>query len=797
MRSRILIAAPTFSQIKAQVDAILKRSNGSKVIGIHAKGRWTGDRLKQDGHQKYLIEQCNSSLALRIALQQAQHEQSADDPQNLIQVLITPLEESDIAEDILLRLAKQRLFTIDPWQIVKLLFHATNIDPRLIEHRWIPNILMDWMPENRYAPVMGGFLDAEVIWPLLLQHGFHLKTESPDLLAILEWSTQADHVERYHQVSEDFRTAAVDWLVELSGPAARTILHCITQNQRPDALPLGLALEVICHPQAEAKLDKAIGKLEERFMAGKCIQPGIMNAWSTAARQTLTLLSKNLRRSMVQRSDEILNEIGAEQFAHLSSTSGQGFNQRLTELSKHLATLIKKPTPLTLNKLMRTYVKLEKHQQVIDGENHRRLERIQMSLRLAQWLVSFHASPPSDPKALEEAITYHVYDGSFLDWARLTLPIAEPHRELAKIYGKLFNAVTTIRETQALQFAKLLQDWTESGSMRKTLMPVEQILERVVSPLAATHPVLLVIVDGMSVAVCQELLTDLTQQNWCQITPENQQELSLQAGLAVIPSVTEFSRTSLLCGQLEKGSQNKEKPGFTKHPLLLQHCKRSAPPILFHKNAMHSNDASVLSNELYGAISSKANQVISLVINAVDDLLSKGDQVDIAWTCDRIKVLQPILQAARDAGRLVIFTSDHGHILHHGTKYKPPSGSERWRSDKGKPSEHELQLKGNRVLATDSNSVIVPWTEKLRYCTTKKNGYHGGINPQEVIVPIAILAIENACPKDWQIVDLSTPSWWKINFANENVGITVLNNEHPSSQSNLGPLFSYGESLKK
>lgn len=792
-----MIAAPTFSQIKGQVNAVLQRSNGSKVIGIHAQGRWTGDRLQFDGTQKYLIEQCDSPLAVRIALQQAQQEPDKTKGQDhIIRVLITTLSENDLAEDILIRLAKQRLFTIDPWQIVKSLFRATSLDPRLIEHRWIPEVLMDWMPAYRYAPVMGGFLDAEVIWPLLLKHGFYLKADRPELTTLLEWSVEEENVQRYQHANEEFRAAAVEWLAGLIGPTVKAILHCVAQNELPDALPLGLAAEVIYHPETHGKLDKAVGKLEERFLNGTAFPQPIMQTWSLAARQTLNGLPATYLSTVVQRSDAILKEISADQFAHLSSISEQGFNQHLTQLSKYLIAVVKKPTQVNLTRLKQVYTKVEQHQQLLDAANQRRLQRMQMSLRLAQWLVNYQASPIPAPKALEEAISYHIQDGGFLDWARLTLPMAEPHRELAKAFGKLFDAVTEIRESQSYQFAKLLQDWTAIGSMRKSFTLIENILETVISPLAATHPILLIVMDGMSLAVCNELLSDLEQQNWHLLAPKDASQLSIQAGLAAIPSITEVSRASLLCGQIKKGTQSKEKPGFTKHPALLQHCKRNAPPLLFHKDALQSCEASVLSNELHGAIGSKTNRVIGLVINAVDDLLSKGEQVDIAWTCDRIKVLHPILEAARTAGRVVIITSDHGHVLHHGSKYQPPKQSERWRKDNGKPKDNELRLEGDRVIAPGGNSVIAPWSEKIRYCTNKKNGYHGGINPQEMIVPIAALASYDTHFENWEITDISFPNWWTISHINTKTEVAApeevaaLEKANQSEQMNLGPLFN-------
>ncbi|NJM99251.1 MAG: BREX-2 system phosphatase PglZ [Phormidesmis sp. RL_2_1] len=497
-------------------------------------------------------------------------------------MLITPLSENDLAEDILIRLVKQRLFSIDSWQIIKSIFRATNIDPRLIQHPWIPQALLDWMPANRYSPVMGGFLDAEVVWPLLLEHGLKLTAERPDVAAILEWSAHQDHVALYRQSTEEFCLAARNWLVTQAGTAAETILNCVANNPLPDALPLGLAAHVIFHPDAQNKLEKAIGKFEERFLSGQSPQLSTMNAWSIAANQALAAFSNATQQALIQRSDAILAEVSAEGFAYLSTVSELGFNQHLSDLSKQLIALLKGPAQSKLDKLTQTYQIVKSHQQAIQFLSERRLERLDMALRLAQWLVTYKIAPAAKPIALEEAIAYHTQEGSFLDWARRLLPMAEPNRELATAYSKLFETITAIREAHSQQFAHLLKDWTAVGSTRKSVLPVEQILATVVAPLAETHPVLLIVLDGLSVSITHELLGDLIQQNWHLISPESQ-DYSIQAGLAAIPSVTDVSRMSLLCGQLCQGASNKEVQGFCNHPDLVRHSKRNMPPLLFHK----------------------------------------------------------------------------------------------------------------------------------------------------------------------------------------------------------------------
>ncbi|MGI8934589.1 MAG: BREX-2 system phosphatase PglZ [Phormidesmis sp.] len=774
-----MIAAPTFSQIKAQVEAIRKRSPRSQVIGIHTQGRWTGDRQQQVGNQPYRIDQCDSPLALRIALQKGDQERATD--QNLIQVIVTPLSDDDIEADICLRLAKQRLFTITPWQIVKSLFSATNIDPRLIQHSWIPEALMDAIPGNGYPPVLGGFLDAEIVWPILLHQHIHLQANRPDLPALLAWSTHPENVERYQQTSPDFRTAAADWLIGLAGSTAKTILHCAAHSQKPDALPLGLAAAVIYHPAAQGKLDKAIGKLEERFLAGHSPSPETMRRWSKAAHQSLQPLPAETRYALIQRSDAILTEIGAQEFAYLSTISERGFDQHLTSFSKQLTALVKKPSPTHLNKLKKTYQTLQSHEQI--EPLSRRIQRVEMALRLAQWLVSDRQHPPaetqSEPQSLEEAIAYHTDTGSLLDWARLTLPLAEPNPDLCAAYGQLFNTITHIRETQSHQFANLLKDWTEVGSTQTTILPIENVLDAVIAPLAEKDPVLLIVIDGMSLAVCHELLSTL-EQPWHLIRP-------IQPALATIPSITATSRTSLFCGQIQSGKAPQETQGFTAHPSLLKYCKRDAPPLLFHKAALQSTDSPTLAADLRSAIESDQHQIVALVINAVDDLLSKGDQIDTSWTFEHIKVLKPILQSALNASRVVILTSDHGHILHNSTQYQPGDGGERWRTNSDQPSEQELQIKGKRVLI-EGSAAIAPWTEKIRYSPAKKHGYHGGINPQEMIVPIAILASPRSSLSGSSVA-VSLPDWWKSPL--DLSELAQPQQTQALSENDFGPLFTY------
>lgn len=293
----------------------------------------------------------------------------------------------------------------------------------------------------------------------------------------------------------------------------------------------------------------------------------------------------------------------------------------------------------------------------------RRLERIDMAARLVRWLAE---AVFDDPQSLAEAATYQLAEGSFVDWARLSLRSGDPVRALSEAYAKLFERVTEKREKQACHFAVLLRDWTAAGSTGTKVTPVERVLDDVIAPLASQAPVLVVVVDGMSTAVWRELVADITRHDWVALSQHEQSSASL-VGVATIPSVTEVSRMSLLCGQLRRGNAEDERGGFASHLALLTHCRSSSPPILFHKPSLQEGDDAVLAGEVRKEIASTQRRVVGVVVNAVDDHLLKGEQIDTRWTRDEIKVLPALLHEAKLVGRLVVLLSDHGHVLDYKT----------------------------------------------------------------------------------------------------------------------------------
>ena len=90
-----------------------------------------------------------------------------------------------------------------------------------------------------------------------------------------------------------------------------------------------------------------------------------------------------------------------------------------------------------------------------------------------------------------------------------------------------------------------------------------------------------------------------------------------------------------------------------------------------------------------------------MVVNAVDDLLDKGELANFEWTLESIeKPLQFLLSAAYEAGRIVVIAGDHGHILERGSELRSDdSGGSRWRLPGRDPAQaDEVLVEGSRVL---------------------------------------------------------------------------------------------------
>jgi hypothetical protein len=741
----------SFNQIKAKVAALRHKKPVEKPVGIRSAGRWLGEPVQTDGDTTYSIWQCDSPLALRLALRGSAP--AGDAP--TVQVVVTNLDDSVISPDIFARLHKQRFVTIDRWSLVQQLFAAESIDPRLVKHDWLAEAVVEYLSGKRTTAAKSGFLDAETLWRELLTATIGLAADVPDLSALLRWSLDGARVRRFRQLPEQLRHGVEQWLKVRAGAAADFVFAVASQTDKPDAVPLALAAGVLVDEKARGKSDRAIGKLEGSWLAGRRISiDDLVRVEGEAA----ALLRAHIKdpvehRRITGRAEELLHDVDGTAFAHLSPILPLGYTQRLAAFAA-AARQFADGTSIDITAVDQAAENVSRHDQAhlncVDAE------RLAMAMRLVRWLQTVRTRT-SSPGSFAEAAHTYLAEGSYVDWARASAGRVAASRELSEAIATVHAAATREQEQRARDFAVLLENSVSTGVFSADVLLIEQVLDEVVVSLARTMPVLLVVLDGMSAAVCRELVEHLTKhkREWLEIVAQGR--TTLPPAVATIPCETKYSRASLLSGRLTADSPD-EKTAFAAHAGLNALCPGGRKPVLYTKSDL---SGSTLSDVVRDEVASPQRRVVGAIVNAVDDHLAKADQIEVRWNLDTVQILGAILHEAASAGRAVILTSDHGHILENGTTARVSEGGERWRPLGGPAAaSDEITIRGTRVLSPDG-AIVTSWSETVRYIAATKRGYHGGLNPQEMVVPISVLVPSGAPePSGWQPKPEATPTWW-------------------------------------
>lgn len=780
--------AVTPSQVRTQIrlvqnyDERNNRGEGSRFIGIKSAGQWQGEETLNVGCLTYRVVQCDSVLEVREALACA--EASKDRL-----VILTDLERSELGDDVLARFPKRALFTPRPWQSVIELFQARIADPNLLSRRWLAEALLENAPPQGYPPVPGGVLDEETVWGTLLRDRFNLDAPRPDAQDLLEWTLEADNSSRYESAPPELRKGLQEWTSRSAGRAGDLIFRCVDSGFGQEAAAIGIACQIIFGGEGGPKFAEAAVRFE-RYVGDGPVPAEGARQWAAAAGSVIDRLAAQGRQQTLQgvlgRSDQILAETRVEEIAHLGRYSPAGFEQRLERYGKRLQAVVE-------GGLTAFPQDLKGHADDIFDHWHARRDwarsgRVEMSLRLLRWLAM---PAPPEVASLEQAARRYCADGGFVDWARNQLYGGERLGGLSKAYDALVRAAGERREAENRRFAELLANWTELGSPGESVLKIEDVLGKVVGRLGGSAPVLLIVVDGMGWAVMRELLADVTSRGWLELGPESGDWPP--PVISALPSITEASRTSLLCGRLTTGSSQDELGCFKINPDLLKVSKAGSPPVLYHKGTLSDSSASGLTAQLRDEIASDKRQIVGVVVNAVDDFLGKGDQVAVPWTLGSMPVLDQLLYAARDAGRAVVITSDHGHILERQTTYRKADAGERYRGDDGRPFEGEIAVAGDRVLLPPGGRLIAPWSENVRY-GAKKHGYHGGLTPQECVIPLAVVTWPNRVPAGWRELPGHRPTWWDVSFGATDVP-AARNAVTLTAPKKIIPLISPAQSL--
>jgi hypothetical protein len=292
-------------------------------------------------------------------------------------------------------------------------------------------------------------------------------------------------------------------------------------------------------------------------------------------------------------------------------------------------------------------------------------------------------------------------------------------------------------------------------------LPVESFLPEVVAPLVRQHKVLLVVVDGMSGSVATEVadsIVDNRRQGWTEIVRST--DGGRESVLAAFPTETTYSRTALLTASLTSGTQVDEQRVFPKHGFWPPRTRA----VLVHKAGLGGSAGTDVGAEIDEEFSAEHDrQVLAVVLNTIDDSLSRGRQAeDPSWNYRHVAGLPQLLDRAAENSWIVVLTSDHGHVLEHESAYRPDStGTARWRLPGTPVQTDEVLLSGRRVLVPGGSAVLAA-TENVRY-GQRSHGYHGGASLGEVAIPLIVLlppGLDVEKLDGWAMHTMGAPDWW-------------------------------------
>jgi len=754
------VATVTPAMARALIDQARAKNYDAGVLGFRAAVRDAAPVRFEHAGKPVALVPCVSALAAREAILQR--------PADGWLVLVTDRSDDDLGPGLLAQFVWQRLRHPNPWQAVQQRFSANGVDAKLLQTRQAREVatgLLELSPPDGWPPAPAGVLTRDHALGCVARTELGLPDGPVDLITVLHWSTQrglAATIARLRaRAGEATVDAVLDWIAEAAGEAAPLVAALLRAGNPSDIVPLGVVLDCLLQSPTRQDAELALARLEHRWgdvpraaLQATARLSGVVVTGLLGGRATV----ENARQVLV-RADELLTEAQALPLAGASRLLPSGLTQRLRALAGTLRT-VPNDDPVRLEA---AWAKVTEHEL---SEIDPRVAPARAGVQLARWL----RTPDAPAATLAELAGRHLAVDAWVDSAVNDAETGVDEHSLAAALEHVLRQVQQRRDDHDLVFAAALA--REGGGGRvQGLVGLEDLLPEVVVPLARKYPTLLLVLDGMSAGVATEILTHATLEFDLQecLLPG---ATARTPALAVLPTVTEFSRASLLCGRLTSGQQDAERTGFE----ALAQAHGLGEVKLIHKKGLDSSRQGFeLADDVRQAISDVDRyKLVTCVLNTIDDALDRSDPSGTTWTADAVKHLVPLLQRAHEAGRIVVITADHGHVVERRLgvqRSHPGAANARYRPDGGPVADDEVLVTGPRVL-TEGHRVVLAVSERLRYGPLKA-GYHGGAAPAEAVVPVVLLVPSGVDETSWRLAPPQAPSWWESGSPTAAVEVTV------------------------
>jgi hypothetical protein len=763
------------------------------VLGVRARPEWTEAPAFSYEQTPVDVVPCESALAVWEAITQRKRGQWL--------VVLTDRPDEDLGAGIRAHLVGHRLRTPDPWQAVRQRFAATGIDPALTlvaGHRDVAIGLLAAMPQEGWPPAVAGVLTRDHAFAAVAAAHLRFADQVVDLTSVLGWTADPGVATWIADLRELAGNALADavlaWLADRCAAVSVPMLHLLRTGEARDAVPLGLVAGVLA--AAADAADETRSRLGregliriEPALGGAPMGTSALISWAAEAAAIVSDMllhpaSHSRGQALLAQADDLLATARADGLAGDSELLPSGLGQRLAALAAVLRQALPggagnrtaNPdeswvSPDALAVIERAWTLVATHQLATPGEP--RVAAFHAAVRLTRWLsspvVAGCTAAAGGGRSLASLVSRHVSEDAWADSAVNDASAGVSDPGLAAGLAAVLAAAADRRAAHDVTFAAALARHTAQDEKAAKIgaapafWHLEDLLPEVVIPLAREVPVLLLILDGMSAGVATEIITSLlvrTGEGWAEALLAGQGHRA--AGLAVLPTLTEVSRTSLLCGALASGSQDAERRGYDR--LWAAHGLTKAE--LFHKRPLDSSlPGYALAADVAEALGDVTGRpLVTSILNTIDDALDRSDPGGTEWTASAVRHLMPLLDQARRSGRVVILTADHGHVVERrqGVQHSyEESSSGRSRAAVGKVEGGEILVTGSRVLLHGGKAVLAV-DEKLRYGPLKA-GYHGGASAAEVVVPVAVLvsgSVPEGASSRLQLAPPQEPSWW-------------------------------------
>lgn len=693
-------------------------------------------------------------------------------------VVVTTCDAHELGSDVIARVAGGRIWAPNRWDTVKDMFAAKAVSRDLSRRRHLADALIEARPLSGYPPVRTGTLDTDMALAALLRAYLKMPSDLEGLDGFFQWSLSQEAANLLRGVRPDVASDIRGALADRFGAGTGAVLAILDAGERDQLVPLCLAAGLAHDPNAadnqEVKLRLSLRLGEPQVSAEDWRAAG-----EAAQRYVRTLDDRSVAISLLTQAELLLGELNGQHLAILSNVLPSGFTLRMERAAESLTSWDQHPQDEALEAAAVAAIESAASH---DRADDQRIERMRMAARL----IRRGDNALEWGNSLSDAANRYRQSGAWLDLARTDVSRGESSQTLSNLYANLTERFDSMRSIDNEAFSRFN---AASDVDQEAVIGLEHVMRDVVSPIAENHPVLVLVLDGMGWPSFLQVYRSVAAVGWTWLRdPGGEAD---RCGVAALPTVTEISRTSLFAGRVRKGTGESESRAFRELEALVAASKPQNPPILHHKARLRDGGIDAVPTELLADIANQQQQVVAVVLNNIDERLKDVAQPPEGWDLASLDPLAWLLNAANEAGRVVIMTADHGHILdRNAEQVTTPGGGERWKPRELGVDDGEVEVAGRRVVGPSGeagDAVILPFVEQ-RFYGVRKNGYHGGYTPQELLVPVAVLSASDQL-EGWQPVPFSPPAWWYRSASEKPPSVPLLTAPRKQPTSAAPTLF--------